>query len=142
MSKEEMICKNCKYHYIEEISFDYPQSCCDKRKAVIEEWFNCNDFEYSDKYIEQLQQENKHLKMIIKEYERLENGEPRRGFKITRVDEYNIDDLIKYKDNWNKLKGYLHNQIPTDKTVLTKYIKIFEVLNKMQKLEKGSDSNE
>ena len=61
MSKEEMICKNCKYHYIEEISFDYPQSCCDKRKAVIEEWFNCNDFEYSDKYIKQLQQENKQL---------------------------------------------------------------------------------
>ena len=54
MSKEEMICKNCKYHYIEEISFDYPQSCCDKRKAVIEEWFNCNDFEYSDKYIKKL----------------------------------------------------------------------------------------
>ena len=62
MSKEEMICKNCKYHYIEEISFDYPQSCCDKRKAVIEKWFNCNDFEYSDRYIEQLQKENKQLK--------------------------------------------------------------------------------
>lgn len=62
MNKEEMICKNCKYHYIEEISFDYPQSCCDKRKAVIEEWFNCNDFEYSDRYIKQLQQENEQLK--------------------------------------------------------------------------------
>lgn len=62
MNKEEMICKNCKYHYIEEISFDYPQSCCSKRKSIIEEWFNCNDFEYSDKYIEQLQQENKQLK--------------------------------------------------------------------------------
>ena len=71
MNKEEMICKNCKYHYIEEISFDYPQSCCDKRKAVIEEWFNCNDFEYSDKYIEQLQQENNQLKCNwnkLKEY--------------------------------------------------------------------------
>ena len=71
MSKEEMICKNCKYHYIEEISFDYPQSCCDKRKAVIEEWFNCNDFEYSDKYIEQLQKENNQLKCNwnkLKEY--------------------------------------------------------------------------
>ena len=65
MNKEEMICKNCKYHYIEEISFDYPQSCCDKRKAVIEEWFNCNDFEYSDKYIEQLQQENQKYKEVI-----------------------------------------------------------------------------
>ena len=71
MNKEEMICKNCKYHYIEEISFDYPQSCCDKRKAVIEEWFNCNDFEYSNKYIEQLQQENNQLKCNwnkLKEY--------------------------------------------------------------------------
>lgn len=65
MSKEEMICKNCKYHYIEEISFDYPQSCCDKRKAVIEEWFNCNDFEYSDRYIKQLQKENNKQKEVI-----------------------------------------------------------------------------
>ena len=65
MNMEEMICKNCKYHYIEEISFDYPQSCCSKRQAVIEEWFNCNDFEYSDKYIKQLQQENKQLKEVI-----------------------------------------------------------------------------
>ena len=65
MSKEEMICKNCKYHYIEEISFDYPQSCCSKRHAIIEEWFNCNNFEYSDKYIEQLQQENQKYKEVI-----------------------------------------------------------------------------
>ena len=76
MNKEEMICKNCKYHYIEKISFDYPQSCCSKRKAIIEEWFNYNDFEYNDKYIEQLQQENKQLKdnwnklkdFIVREY--------------------------------------------------------------------------
>lgn len=65
---KEMICKNCKYHYKEEISFDYPQSCCDKRKAVIEEWFNCNDFEYGDRYIEQLQQENKKQKEVINNF--------------------------------------------------------------------------
>lgn len=29
---KEMICKNCKYHYKEEISFDYPQSCCEKSR--------------------------------------------------------------------------------------------------------------
>lgn len=46
----------------------------------------------------------------------------------------------KLKENWNKLKEYIYNQIPTDKTVLTKHIKIFEVLDKMQKLE-GNDSN-
>lgn len=90
-----------------------------------------------------LQQENKQLKMINKEYERL-NKEKNRGFKITNVQEYNIDKLLsykKYKDNWNKLREYLYNQIPTDKTVLTKHIKIFEVLDKMQELEQGSDSN-
>lgn len=62
---KETICKNCKYHYKEEISFDYPQSCYEKRKAVIEEWFNCNNFEYGDRYIEQLQQENKKQKEVI-----------------------------------------------------------------------------
>lgn len=71
MSKE-MICKNCKYHYIEEISFDYPQSCCHKRKAVIEEWFNCNDFEYSDKYIKQLKKQLEEYKDKINWYENFE----------------------------------------------------------------------
>lgn len=61
-SAKEIICKNCKYHYIEEISFDYPQSCCSKRQITTEEWLKCNDFEYDDRYIEQLQQENKILK--------------------------------------------------------------------------------
>ena len=62
---KEMICKNCKYHYIEEISFDYPQSCCSKRMATTEGWCKCNDFEYSDRYIKQLQQENKKYKEVI-----------------------------------------------------------------------------
>lgn len=38
------------------------------------------------------------------------------------------------KDNWNKLKEYIYNQIPMDKTILTKHIKIFEVLDKMQEI--------
>ena len=59
---EEMKCKNCKYHYIEELTFDYPQSCCRKRSATTEQWCKCNDFEYGDRYIEQLQQENTQLK--------------------------------------------------------------------------------
>lgn len=95
MSKEEMICKNCKYHYIEEISFDYPQSCCDKRKAVIEEWFNCNDFEYSDRYIKQLQQENKRLKdnwNKLKEY--LIKEQARIVIENTDEDEFVYTDLL------------------------------------------------
>ena len=71
MNKEK-ICKNCKYHYIEEISFDYPQSCCSKRNATTEGWCKCNDFEYSDRYIEQLQQENTKQRETIDKLE-LEN---------------------------------------------------------------------
>lgn len=59
-------------------------------------------------YIDKIQQENKQLKMINKEYERLNNGKPR-GFVITRVDEYDVYDLLRYKENWNKLKEWASN---------------------------------
>jgi hypothetical protein len=138
----EMICKNCKYHYIEEISFDYPQSCCSKRMATTEGWCKCNDFEYSDRYIKQLQQENQQLKMINKEYERL-NKEKNGGFKITNVQEYNIDELLsykKYKDNWNKLREYIKTEIPENVLFIdTEWF--VSILDKMQELEQGSDSN-
>lgn len=57
-------------------------------------------------YTMNLQKENQQLKLINKEYERLDNGESR-GCAITRVDEYDIYDLIKCKDNWNKLKEWV-----------------------------------
>ena len=145
MNKEEMICKNCKYHYKEEISFDYPQSCCDKRKAVIEEWFNCNDFEYGDRYIEQLQQENKKLKMINEEYERL-NKENYRGFKIINVQKYDIYELLSYKNNWNKLKKWLEKELGDrinpnkDKWLTGVYDAYRETIDKMQELEQGSEN--
>lgn len=81
-----------------------------------------------DKSYEQLQQENKKLNGAIQTYDIL--------LKV------NGEENKQLKDNWNKLKERLINQIPTDKTALTKYIKIFEVLDIMQKLEQGSDSNE
>lgn len=139
---KEMICKNCKYHYIEEISFDYPQSCCSKRMATTEGWCKCNDFEYSDRYIKQLQQDNQQLKMINKEYERL-NKEKNGGFKMTNVQEYNIDELLsykKYKDNWNKLREYIKTEIPENVLFIdTEWF--VSILDKMQELEQGSDSN-
>ena len=67
---KEMICKNCKYHYIEEISFDYPQSCCSKRMATNEGWCKSNNFEYSNRYIKQLLQENKKYKEVIDKLEK------------------------------------------------------------------------
>lgn len=81
-----------------------------------------------------LQQENKQLKMINKEYERLDNGKPR-GFVIKRVDEYDIYDLLSYKENWNKLKMWLNNFHRLSA------FEQWEIVNKMQELE-GSDSNE
>ena len=97
---KEMICKNCKYHYIEEISFDYPQSCCSKRMATTEGWCKCNDFEYSDRYIKQLQQENKVLRENAENNDRV-------------VDKANWENQLlkkenkQLKDNWNKLKEWL-----------------------------------
>ena len=94
---------------------------------------------YHNDCIENLQQENKQLKAIDKEYERL-NKKNGRGFKITNVQEYNIDELLsykKYKDNWNELKKWLEENESFDdycnETTFT------SVLDKMQELEQGSD---
>ena len=85
-------------------------------------------------------EENEQLKLINKEYERL-NKENGRGFKITNVQEYNIDELLsykKYKDNWNKLKEWikLRDNIGLEKICLEDIV--YEIIE----LEQGSDSNE
>lgn len=89
--------------------------------------------------IGKLQQENKQLKMINKEYERL-NKESGKGFKITAVQEYNIDELLsykKYKDNWNKLREWIvynkHNENTEQHYLVVDY---GTLLGKMQELEK------
>ncbi len=98
-----------------------------------------------DSLTDELQQENKQLKMIVNEYERLN-----KGFKITNVQEYNIDELLsykKYKDNWNYIKKML-KEAKQEKFNVNGYcgtctdVDIDFLLNKMQELEQGSDSNE
>lgn len=44
------------------------------------------------------------------------------------------------KDNWNKLKEYIKTEIPEDVFIDTEWF--VAILDKMQELEKGSDSNE
>lgn len=39
------------------------------------------------------------------------------------------------KSNWKALKEWLEEQIPTDKTVCTKRIKLLDILSKMNELE-------
>lgn len=96
-------------------------------------------------HLKELQQENKQLKAINKEYERL-NKENGRGFKITNVQEYNIDELLScknYKDNWNKLKEYIistrYEYGDLDQDLEDYDLEIEDVLNKMTELEQGSD---
>ena len=138
MTKEK-ICKNCKYHYIEEISFDYPQSCCSKRNATTEGWCKCNDFEYSDRYIEQLQRENNQLKVQIEEYQ--------------KALDKTMSEKMDIENNWNKLKEYIRETKlkEFEKSYGKRYGKTFTqaeiivcnmILDKMQELEQGSDSNE
>ena len=86
--------------------------------------------------------ENKQLKMINKEYERL-NKENARSFKITNVQEYDIYELLSfknYKDNWNKLKEYIRKNIIYD-DVGMKILDPSPLEDYMQELE-GSDSND
>lgn len=90
-----------------------------------------------------LKKENKQLKLINKEYERLDNGESR-GCTITRVDEYDIYDLIKCKDNWNKLKEWVKMEHREDAIVINLTWKhaTGKFLDKMQELEQESDNND
>ena len=110
---------------------------------------------YEDKYtilaknealeeaLKDLQQENQQLKLINKEYERL-NKENGRGFKITSVKQYNMDELVRCKDNWNELRKYIKEEIILDfyNNKLPFEIIVENVLNKMKELERGvSDEN-
>ena len=62
---------------------------------------------------------------------------------MTNVQEYNIDELLsykKYKDNWNKLREYIKTEIPENVLFIdTEWF--VSILDKMQELEQGSDSN-
>lgn len=107
-------------------------------KAKFDMLCHLEDFEVQ--YWE-LQQENRQLKMINKEYERLNNGKPR-GFVITKVDEYDIYDLLSYKENWNKLREYIGAEWYCFDKESVEFEVAKDILNKMQELEQGSDSNE
>lgn len=122
--------------------------------------------EFYKQLSEQLQQENKKLKMINEEYERL-NKENYRGFKIINVQEYDIYELLSYKNNWNKLKEYInkmheyflytdiHEIYKQSMKVDNPFPHLFNlselnasdrilssICKKIQELEQGSDGNE
>ena len=62
------------------------------------------------------------------------------------VDKVNWENMLlkkenkKLKDNWNKLKEYIKNEIPEDVFIDTEWF--VAILDKMQEIEKGSNSDE
>lgn len=103
-------------------------------KAKFEMLCHLEDFEVQ--YWE-LQQENKQLKMVNKEYERL-NKVNNRGFKITNVKEYDIYDLLRYKENWNKLKEWLYENHYLYIPEIARNSTYQVVLNKMEEMERSN----
>lgn len=98
---------------------------------------------YHNDCIENLQQENKQLKEIIKENTILVKDE------YGDYQECNIKPLEmkqkyeKLKDNWNKLKEYLHNVdvvIDHSENYDGHFINYDELIDKMQEIEKESDN--
>ena len=89
--------------------------------------------EFYKQLSEQLQQDNEKLKERIEYLERSNNR--REDTIIEQRQE--ISDL---EDDWNKLKKYIKTEIPEDAFIDTEWF--VSILDKMQELEQGSDSNE
>ena len=83
-------------------------------------FINCD--ELIDK-MQELQQENKKINGSIQTYNILLKA--------------NVEENKQLKDNWNKLKEYAKEIISTDNELYGT-----DLLDKMQELEQGSDSNE
>ena len=89
-------------------------------------------------YIKELQQENKQLQKELEEYKN-----PIKYFKYANKNV--VEENKKLKDNWNKLKEYLHNVdvvVDYSENYDGRFINYDELIDKMQELEQGSDSNE
>lgn len=108
---KDKICKNCKRHFIEEIAFDYPQSCChisEGHGKTTEPFLTCNEFEYNSEYLEkkvnQLQSNWNSLREYITQ------------LKNSYMETDNIFDDAKFRillsilDKMNELEGNDNNE--------------------------------
>ena len=89
-------------------------------------------------YIGQLQEKNQQLQERIEYLERSNNRREDTIFEQSQK-------IIDLEDNWVKLKEYLHNVdvvIDYSENYDGSFINYDELINKMQELEQGSDSNE
>ena len=92
-----------------------------------------------DKY-KQLQQENKKLNGAIQTYDILLKANVKENQQLKIQISVREEEYKKLEDNWNKLKVYIKTEIPEDVFIDTEWF--VSILDKMQELEQGSDSNE
>ena len=107
--------------------------CCICNNENIGQFITINNKKYHLCCIEQLQQENKKINGTIQTYDILLKA--------------NVEENKKLKDNWNYIKKML-KEVRQEKFNVNGYcgtctdVDIDFLLNKMQELEKGCDSNE
>lgn len=135
--------------------------CCICNNENIGQFITINNKKYHLCCIEQLQQENQQLKeqlLVSQTNEETFRLEMEDITKILGLDENMLFDDVKVyarslKDNWNKLKKYIKETKlkEFEKSCGKRYGKTFTqaeiiicnmILDKMQELERGCDSNE
>lgn len=96
--------------------------------------------EHNDKVIDKVNWENQQLKNDINKLQKELNEENLQCSKYS-IEFNDLKEKNKQlKDNWNKLKKYIKTEIPEDVFIDTEWF--VSILDKMQELEQGSDSNE
>lgn len=50
-----------------------------------------------------------------------------------------LEYIEQLETNWNELKKWLEEKLPTNKDIITKSVKLIEIYNKMQELESGNN---
>lgn len=132
----------CSYTRLEELHDFYFEKYCDlqQENKILKE-----NAENNDKVVDKVNWEKQLLKkknqQLQERIEYLERSNNRREDTIFEQSQKIID----LEDNWVKLKEYLHNVdvvIDYSENYDGSFINYDELINKMQELEQGSDSNE
>lgn len=113
--------------------------------------YDGDDFIPLWEWINQLQQENKKLNGAIQTYDILlkSNIEENKQLKA-QIEEYQkvldetMSEKIDIQNNWNKLKEYIKQEPTLDfyNDKLPFEVIMVKIINKMQEIEQGSDSND
>ena len=93
-------------------------------------------------YINNIEQQNNQLKLINKEHQQI-NGQLRQANKLLNEQYIRLyKEYSQLKDNWSKLKEYIGSEWYSYDNDSVEFEVAKDILNKIQELEQGSDSNE